>query len=117
MEKFFSVIAVIYLLTMPALAEVVEQNKQESVKHSIPTNYYVPQATPQSMYGLSGQQFVPQINITGSSSGIKIDNPYIDKSEMVKNTPQKIDKENIIEQPSEINPYDDKKLDPIYINK
>lgn len=55
----------------------------EGTTSSLPPNMYVPQATPQSMYGLSGQQFVPQINITGSSSGVKINNPYFDKSEVV----------------------------------
>lgn len=52
----------------------------ETTSSSLPPNTYVPQATPQSMYGLSGQQFVPQINITGSSSGVQIDTPYFDKT-------------------------------------
>lgn len=57
----------------------VSQAFSQTTSSSLPANTFIPQATPQSMYGLSGQQFVPQINITGSSSGIKIDTPYLEK--------------------------------------
>ena len=105
--KNISFIILSILLATPAFAS--------EISHSLPANYYIPQATPQSMYGLSGQQFVPQINITGSSSGIKIDSPYIDKSAIVKeDKPQSEPETTPIQQ---INPLEDQKLEPIYINK
>ena len=81
--------------------------------HSMNDIPYLPPITPQPMYGLSGQQFMPQINITGSSSGVKFDNPYYEKTDASQ---EKTD--NNIKEPQVIpvnNPYEQNDFSPIYI--
>lgn len=81
---------------------------------SMSNHPYLPPTTPQPMYGLSGQQFVPQINITGGSTGIKLDNPYYENN----NNNLKEQTNDIIQEPQSVpvnNPYAQNDLSPIYI--
>ena len=108
-KKFLFFISCL-LLTSSVSAQDITTNVNTS---SFGSSYYIPQTTPQQMYGLSGQQFIPQINITGGYTGIKIDNPYYEKTtikEESSNEQIKDDKNIPVN-----NPYEAKDFEPIYI--
>ena len=111
MKKIFYCIFCCLLITGMNIANA-EDISTMSV-HSMNDIPYLPPITPQPMYGLSGQQFMPQINITGSSSGVKFDNPYYEKADTTKDEIEKN-----IKEPQDIpvnNPYEQNDFSPIYI--
>ena len=86
MKKVFSgLILILFAATSVLAADTTystrKQKKEQKVK--APVNLYVPpvsQSNPQTMQGLYGQNFVPQVNFQpGGNSGVQINTPYFER--------------------------------------